>query len=68
MLGERIGIQSRTSQEHQIAMERLIESRIMGLAQLTRSDSQALREPDGAERDRAVGPVCATRSMNGWPR
>ncbi len=44
MLGERIGIQSRTSQEHQIAMERLVETRVMGLAQLTRSDSQALRE------------------------
>ncbi len=44
MLGERIGIQSRTTQEHQVAMERLIETRIMGLAQLTRSDSQALRE------------------------
>ncbi len=44
MLGERIGIQSRTTQEHQMAMERLIETRIMGLAQLTRSDSQALRE------------------------
>ena len=44
MLGERIGIQSRTSQEHQTAMERLVETRIMGLAQLTRSDSQALRE------------------------
>jgi hypothetical protein len=44
MLGERIGIQSRTTQEHQIAMKRLIETRIMGLAQLTRSDSQALRE------------------------
>jgi hypothetical protein len=44
MLGERLGIQGRTSQEHQIAMERLVETRVMGLAQLTRSDSQALRE------------------------
>ncbi|MEO8423703.1 MAG: hypothetical protein ABI595_07285 [Actinomycetota bacterium] len=44
MLGERLGIQGRTSQEHQIAMERLLEARVMGLAQLTRSDSQALRE------------------------
>jgi uncharacterized protein YukE len=44
MLGERIGIQGRSSLEHQIAMERLVESRIMGLAQLSRSDSQALRE------------------------
>lgn len=44
MLGERIGIQSRTTQEHQVAMERLVETRVMGLAQLTRSDSQALRE------------------------
>jgi hypothetical protein len=43
MLAERVGIQGRTSQEHQIAMERLVETRIMGLAQLTRSDSQALR-------------------------
>ncbi len=44
MLGERVGIQGRSSQEHQIAMERLVETRIMGLAQLSRSDSQALRE------------------------
>ncbi len=44
MLGERIGIQHRTSQEHQIAVERLVETRVMGLAQLTRSDSQALRD------------------------
>ncbi|MGZ8652795.1 MAG: hypothetical protein ACXWX5_11575 [Actinomycetota bacterium] len=44
MLAERVGIQGRTSQEHQVAMERLVETRIMGLAQLTRSDSQALRE------------------------
>jgi uncharacterized protein YukE len=44
MLGERVGIQGRTSQEHQVAMERLVETRIMGLAQLSRSDSQALRE------------------------
>jgi hypothetical protein len=44
MLGERLGIQGRTSQEHQIAMERLVETRVMGLAQLTRSDSQALQE------------------------
>ncbi|MGH2594766.1 MAG: hypothetical protein ACRDH7_02245 [Actinomycetota bacterium] len=44
MLGERVGIQGRTSQEHQIAMQTLLETRVMGLAQLTRSDSQALRE------------------------
>ena len=44
MLGERVGIQGRSSQEHQIAMERLVETRVMGLAQLSRSDSQALRE------------------------
>ncbi len=44
MLGERVGIQGRTSQEHQIAMENLLETRVMGLAQLTRSDSEALRE------------------------
>lgn len=44
MLAERVGIQGRTSQEHQIAMERLVEMRIMGLAQLTRSDSQTLRD------------------------
>jgi uncharacterized protein YukE len=44
MLAERVGIQGRTSQEHQIAMERLLETRVMGLAQLTRSDSQALKD------------------------
>jgi len=44
MLGERVGIQGRSSQEHQVAMERLVETRVMGLAQLSRSDSQALRE------------------------
>jgi len=44
MLAERVGIQGRTNQERQTAMERLIETRVMGLAQLTRSDSQALRD------------------------
>ncbi|MGH2596192.1 MAG: hypothetical protein ACRDH7_09545 [Actinomycetota bacterium] len=44
MLGERVGIQGRSSQEHQVAMERLVETRVMGLAQLSRSDSLALRE------------------------
>jgi hypothetical protein len=44
MLGERVGIQGRTNQEHQVAMEAMLESRVMGLAQLTRSDSEALRE------------------------
>lgn len=44
MLSERMGILDRASGEHRAGMEHLLETRVMGLAQLTRSDSQALRE------------------------
>ncbi len=62
MLGERVGIQGRTSQEHQIAMENLLETRVMGLAQLTRSDSQALREL--IDRNAAVQEERLTEVVN----
>lgn len=44
MLDERMGIQGRSLHELQGAVERLVEARIIGLAQLIRSDSEALRE------------------------
>jgi hypothetical protein len=42
MLDERIGIHGRSLHELQGAVERLVEARIIGLAQLIRSDSEAL--------------------------
>jgi hypothetical protein len=44
MLDERMGIQGRSLHELQSAVERLVEARIIGLAQLIRSDSEALRD------------------------
>jgi hypothetical protein len=44
MLDERIGIHGRSLHELQGAVERLVEARIIGLAQLIRSDSEALRD------------------------
>jgi hypothetical protein len=43
VLYERVGIQGRSMQELQGALERLVEARTYGLAQLIRSDSQVLR-------------------------
>lgn len=43
MLDERLGINARTMLEIQRAVERLIDARVMGLAQLVRADSEALR-------------------------
>lgn len=43
MLDERIGINGRSMHEIQRAVERLIEARVMGLAQLIRADSEALK-------------------------
>jgi hypothetical protein len=43
MLDERIGIHGRSLHELQGAVERLVDARIIGLAQLIRSDSEALR-------------------------
>jgi len=43
LLDERIGIHGRSLHELQGAVERLVDARIIGLAQLIRSDSEALR-------------------------
>ena len=43
MLDERMGIHGRSLHELQGAVERLVEARIIGLAQLIRADSEALR-------------------------
>lgn len=43
MLSERMGIQGRAANDLRRGMEELVEARTMGLAQLIRSDSQALR-------------------------
>jgi uncharacterized protein YukE len=64
MLAERVGIQGRTNQEHQIAMERSLDQRIMGLAQLTRSDSEALRtliDRNAAAQESRLGDVVEER-------
>ncbi len=44
MLDERLGMHGRSLREFHQAVERLVEARIIGLAQLTRSDSEALRD------------------------
>jgi hypothetical protein len=44
LLYERIDIQRRAIAEIQVSLERMIETRTMGLAQLIRSDSEALRD------------------------
>jgi HPt (histidine-containing phosphotransfer) domain-containing protein len=43
MLDERLGINGRSMHEIQRGVERLIEARVLGLAQLIRADSEALR-------------------------
>jgi hypothetical protein len=53
MLDERLGMHGRSIREFHEAVERLVEARIIGLAQLIRSDSEALRdlvERGGAEQ------------------
>jgi hypothetical protein len=43
LLTERVGLHGRDQEQVRAAVERLVEARIMGLAQLIRSDSEALR-------------------------
>jgi hypothetical protein len=43
MLSEKVGLHGRDQSEVRAALERLLEARIMGLARLIRSDSEALR-------------------------
>jgi len=64
MLSERLGILDRASVEHRSAMESLLEDRVMGLARLTRSDSQALRElidRNAAAQQEQLGAVVSER-------
>jgi hypothetical protein len=44
MLAEQVGMHGRDQQQVRGAIERLVEARIMGVAQLIRADSEALRE------------------------
>jgi hypothetical protein len=43
MLAEQVGMHGRDQEQVRAAIERLVEARIMGVAQLIRSDSEALR-------------------------
>jgi hypothetical protein len=43
MLAEKVGLHGRDQEQVRAAIERLVEARIMGVAQLVRSDSEALR-------------------------
>ncbi len=44
MLSEQAGIHARDREQVRAAIERLIEARVMGIAQLVRADSEALRQ------------------------
>jgi hypothetical protein len=57
MLDERMGIHGRSLRELHGAVERLVEARIIGLAQLIRSDSEALRELIQRRSDEQSGDV-----------
>jgi hypothetical protein len=57
LMAERMGIQGRDQVAIKAAMERFVDARVRGLAELIRSDSQALRrmiEERAAEQDRTL--------------
>ncbi len=58
MLSEKVGLHGRDQEQVRSAIERLLDARIMGLAQLIRSDSEALR---GVIDERADGQADALR-------
>jgi hypothetical protein len=51
MLAEKVGLHGRDQEQIRAAIERLVDARIMGLAQLIRSDSEALRGVIDARAD-----------------
>jgi hypothetical protein len=63
LLSEKVGLHGRDQEQVRAAIERLLDARIMGLAQLIRSDSQALRH---VIDERADGQVDALRETVDW--
>jgi hypothetical protein len=63
MLSEKVGLHGRDQDQVRSAIERLLDARIMGLAQLIRSDSEALRR---VIDERADGQADALREAVDW--
>jgi hypothetical protein len=63
LLSEKVGLHGRDQEQVRSAIERLLDARIMGLAQLIRSDSQALRS---VIDERADGQGDALREAVDW--
>lgn len=63
MLAEQVGSHGRDQEQVRAAIERLLESRIMGVAQLVRADSEALRR---LIEERTVGQVDTIRETVDW--
>jgi hypothetical protein len=63
MLAEKVGLHGRDQEQVRAAVERLIEARIMGVAQLIRADSEALR---GLIEERTEVQADAIRETIDW--
>jgi hypothetical protein len=63
MLAEKVGLHGRDQEQVRAAVERLIEARIMGVAQLIRADSEALR---GLIEERTGVQADAIRETIDW--
>lgn len=63
MLAEQVGSHGRDQEQVRAAIERLLEARIMGVAQLIRADSEALRQ---LIEERTVGQVDTIRETVDW--
>jgi hypothetical protein len=63
MLAEKVGLHGRDQDQVRAALERLLDARVMGLAQLIRSDSEALRT---VMTERAEDQVEALRETVEW--
>ena len=63
LLTEKVGLHGRDQDQVRAAIERLVEARIMGLAQLIRSDSEAIRR---VVEERSEDQVEALREAVDW--
>ena len=63
LLAEKVGLHGRDQEQVRAAIERLVEARIMGLAQLIRSDSEAIRR---VVEERSEDQVEALREAVDW--
>jgi hypothetical protein len=63
LLAEKVGLHGRDQDQVRAAIERLVEARIMGLAQLIRSDSEAIRR---VVEERSEDQVEALREAVDW--